>query len=273
MKLRDRFWIWGQDPGCHHLNPQGKNGYNLPGTNRMDSRQGCDFLGISRCCRVTMWTGPFPPFDAEAEKIKDLKAVVWSAIGAGGVTQHNNDKSDLSEVLRMAALYPNVTGAVLDDFFTSVQTAGTRPARHSVASIQAMRDRLHGFPKRPLDLWMVWYSYQLDYSVQDYLDLADVITLWVWKGSELGNQDEYIKKVLARTPTKRHLAGCYLWNYGEAKPLSLDAMKRQCETYHDWIRKGWIEGIVFCSNCICDVGLETVEWTRNWIATVGDEEV
>ena len=83
-KLRDRFWIWGQDPGCHHLNPSGVNGYKLPGENLMDSREGCDFLGISRCCRVTMWTGPFPPFDDEAEKIKNLDEVVWSAIGAGG---------------------------------------------------------------------------------------------------------------------------------------------------------------------------------------------
>ena len=248
------------------------NSYNLPGENLMDSREGCDFLGIGRCCRVTMWTGPFPPFDEEAEKIKDLEEVVWSAIGAGGVTQHNDDKSDLDEVLRMAERYPNVTGAVLDDFFSSVEFAAERPARHSVESIRSMRDRLHGFGKRRLDLWVVWYSYQLDYSVQEYLDLTDVITLWVWRGSELTALDEHIGKVLERTPTKRHLAGCYLWNYGEQRPLSVDDMRSQCETYHDWIRRGWIEGVVFCSNCILDIGLDTVEWTRGWIEDVGDEE-
>ena len=272
-KLRDRFWIWGQDPGCHHLNPNGDNSYNLPGTNLMDSREGCDFLGISRCCRVTMWTGPFPPFDGEAEKIKDLDEVVWSAIGAGGVKQHNDDKSDLDEVLRMAEIYPNVSGAVLDDFFTSVEFADTKPARHSVASISNMRDRLHGFEKRKLELWMVWYSYQLDFDVQDYIDLTDVVTLWTWKGSDLVDLDRHMERVLERAPTKRRFAGCYMWNYGEQRPLGLDDMKRQCETYHDWIRKGWIEGVIFCSNCICDIGLDTVDWTRDWIPEIGDEDV
>lgn len=28
--LRDDFWIWGHDAGCHH-----GTGYNLPGVNRM----------------------------------------------------------------------------------------------------------------------------------------------------------------------------------------------------------------------------------------------
>lgn len=272
MKFRDRLWIWGQDPGCHHRNAQGVNTYNLPGVNRMDARQGCDWLGLSRCCRVAMWSGPFPPFDAEAEKIRDLDEVVWSAIGAGGVQRHNDDRSDLDEVLRMAARYPNVRGAVLDDFFTSVQEAGRRPARHSIESIRAMRERLHGFPGRPLELWMVWYSYQFGFDVQDYVDLADVLTLWVWKGSELDRLEAGMQTILARTPGKRRLAGCYLWNYGERCPLSLEAMQRQCETYREWIHKGWIEGIIFCSNCICDVGLETAEWTRRWIAEVGDEE-
>ena len=273
MRLRDRLWIWGQDPGCHHRDPSGENVYNLPGTNRMDSREGCDFLGISRCCRVAMWTGPFPPFDEEAEKIKDLDEVVWSAIGAGGVARHNDDRSDLDEVLRMADIYSNVTGAVLDDFFSSVEFADQPLARHSVGSIRSMSERLHSFGKRKLDLWMVWYSYQLDYAVQEYLDLADVITLWVWEGSHLRDQDVHIAKVLERTPNKRRFAGCYLWNYGESKPLSVDDMRSQCETYLDWIRRGWIEGIIFCSNCICDIGLETVDWTRNWIAEAGDEVI
>ena len=271
--LRDRFWLWGQTPGSHHRNAAGRNVYNLPGENRMDAREGCEFLGIRRCCRVAMWCGPFPPFDEEMEKIADLDEVVWSAVGAGGVTRHDNDRSDLDEVLRMAERYPNVTGAVLDDFFLSAAGAGKPPARHSLASIRNMRERLHGFEKRPLDLWLVWYSHQLDYEVQEYIDLFDVVTLWVWRGSDLIHLDDYVGRFLERTPGKRRLAGCYMWDYGECRPLTADAMEHQCETYREWIRKGWIEGIVFCSNCICDIGLEAVEWTRDWIAAVGGEDV
>ena len=111
-KLRDKFWLWGQNIGVHHTCYN-----NLPGVNRMDSAEGSRFFGIPNCCRVAMVNGPFPPFDAESEKIKDCKQVVWSAVGAGGLTQHNDDKSDLEEAMRQAAIYPNISGVVLDDFF------------------------------------------------------------------------------------------------------------------------------------------------------------
>jgi hypothetical protein len=39
------------------------------------------------------------------------------------------------------------------------------------------------------------------------------------------------------------------------------------------LKKGDIEGIIFCSNCIADIGLETVEYTRKWIAEVGNERI
>jgi len=207
--------------------------------------------------------------------MKNLKQVVWSAVGAGGLSQHNDDKSDLEEVLRQAAFYPNITGAVLDDFFKSVEgfkTSGS-VARHSVQSIRSMRDRLHGFPQRKLDLWMVWYSYQLDYDVADYISLCDVVTLWTWKGSDLRLLDENMKKFVKKTGRKRRLAGCYLWNYGERKALDMSGMKYQLDRYYQYIKEGFIEGIVFCSNCIADIGLETADYTKEWIRTIGEESI
>ena len=270
-KLKDRFWIWGQNAGSHHGE---RNSYNLPGKNLMETREGCDFLGIDRCCRVAMGsTGPFPPFDKEAEKIKNLKEIVWSAVGSGGIKQHNDDKSDLDEVLRMAETYPNITGAILDDFFSSVEFAESKPARHSVESIRNMKEKLHSFNKRHLDLWLVWYTYQLEYNVRSYTELCDVITMWTWKGSDLAALKENIAKLIEKTPGKRRFAGCYMWNYGERKPLSVEQMKSQCETYYNAIKKGDMEGIIFCSNCICDIGLDTAEWTKNWIKEVGDEKI
>ena len=134
-RLKDNFWLWGQNVGSHHVgSPEG--GYKLPGVNHMDSREGCDFFGIYKCLRVTMSTGPFPPFDVEAEKLKDLKEVVWSAIGAVGATIYSNDNhSDVDEVIRMANIYPNVTGAVMDDFFHGNEVPGRSSGRHSFERI------------------------------------------------------------------------------------------------------------------------------------------
>ncbi len=287
-KLKDNFWLWGQNAGSHHKgSPEG--GYRLPGKNLMIPREGANFFGIDKMLRVSMSAGPFPPFDEEAEKIKDLEEVVWSAIGAGGANQYSvDDHSDIDEVLRMAEIYPNVSGAVLDDFFYGKEEPDRRIGRHSIESITSMRDRLHNFNKRRLDLWMVWYDYQLDFAgVDEYLNLVDVITFWTWKGKNLSQMDENIKKCIEKTPGKRRLAGCYLWNYGESKPLTMEQMKYQLDRYYTWLKKGFIEGIIFCSNAtVPDTGigeevytgnyktlLDCVDYVRKWIAEVGNEKV
>lgn len=273
-KLKDNFWLWGQNAGSHHEGSP-EAGYRLPGKNLLGPREGADFFGLDKMLRVTMKAGPFPPFDDEAEKIKDLKEVVWSAIGAGGAKQYSEgDHSDIDEVIRMAEIYPNVTGAIVDDFFRSSEIPGVSVARHSVESILNMREKLHNFHKRRLDLWLVWYTYQLDFKVDDYLDLFDVITLWTWKGSDLPNLDENIKKCLNKTPGKRHFAGCYLWNYGERMPLTMDQMKYQLDRYYYWMKKGDIEGIIFCSNAtVPDTGLDTADYLKKWIAETGEERI
>jgi hypothetical protein len=48
-------------------------------------------------------------------------------------------------------------------------------------------------------------------------------------------------------------------------------MERQCRIGLDWLRQGRIEGIIFLASCICDLGLEAVEWTREWIGKTGGE--
>ena len=67
--------------------------------------------------------------------------------------------------------------------------------------------------------------------------------------------------------------GCYLWDYGKKKPMPLDLMQHQCEMGLEWLKKGRIEGMIFLASCICDLELEAVEWTRNWIAKVRSEQI
>lgn len=272
-KLRDRFWLWGQDAGSHH-NAAGNKSWKLPGVNQMEPAEGAAYLGIKNVCRVVMCGSPNPPFDDESEKLKSMTSVVWSAIGDSGSVRNNNSQSDLGEVIRQAAMYPNVSGAVLDDFFIAKSPSNPLHARDSVENIAEMRRQLHAFPERKLDLWIVWYKHELDYEIDDYLKQFDVVTFWnMMAPAEFDELDSDIEKVVAKTPGKRRLAGFYMWNYGEGKPLSIEEARMQCELYREWIRKGYIEGIVFCSNCCADLGLEAVEWIKNWIQEVGDEVV
>lgn len=261
--LSNHLWLWGQEPGSHHTRPF----YNLPGVNKMTPSEGGSFLGIPNCCRVVMENSDHCPYANEDEIFRSFDKVVLSAIGAGGVARYSEDRSDLDEALKLAERYSNVTGAVLDDFFNSVEgfEMNGKLARHSIESIRSMKDRLNRFPQRRLDLWLVWYTYQLDFDIQPYVDLCDVITLWTWKGSDLRNIDANIQKLVSRTPNQRRLAGCYLWNYGEGKPLTAEEMAWQLDRYLYWIKEGAIEGIVICSNCVCDIGLESVDQLKEWI--------
>ena len=183
--LKDCFYLWGQTPMSHHAG----NNYKLPGINRMDTAEGCDFFGIDRTFRVAMATGPVPPFDMESQKLKHLKEVVWAAIGSGSVLRNNEGLGDLPEVLRQAEMFPNISGAILDDFFNSVEgfKLNGKIARHPVENVEKMRDLLHGFPLRKLDLWLVLYTYQLDFAISDYLGLFDKVTLWTWNGCDLAD--------------------------------------------------------------------------------------
>ncbi len=260
-KLRDKFWLWGQSAGSHHAVMN--NYYNLPGKNIMTPLEGAYYLGIPNCCRVVINNDPRPPFDQSSMALISIKNVVWSILGASG-----NDEIDLGEVIRQARLFPNINGAVLDDFFSEKDSM----PRMSMDELKSIHKTLSG-NKHPLELWIVVYDYQLNDPVKDYLNECDVVTFWTWKGSELINMDKNFDTLKKITPKKRRLAGCYMWDYGDCKPLSLDDMKSQCEKYYNWLKQGDIEGIIFCSNCIADLGLETVEWTRNWIQEVGNEEV
>ncbi len=271
MKLKDCFWLWGQD-AMSHQNAAGNKSWKLPGGNKMGPVEGAEYLGIPNMCRVVMCGKPEPPFDAESEKMRSMRRVVWSAMGDSGSTR-NDKSSDLEEVLRQAALFPNITGAVLDDFFAHRLEPVETWARYSVEQIREMRSRLH-HAVRPLDLWVVWYKRQLEFDIDDYLKEFDVITYWNMKTpAEFDELGDDLARMVERTPGKRRLTGCYIWNYGEGKPLTVDQLRKECFTYYDLMKKGRSEGIVFCGNCCADLGLEAVEWLRGWIREAGEEEI
>lgn len=265
-RLRDRLWLWGQSPGSHHR--ESNNRYQLPGVNHMTPAEGCDFFGIPNCCRVVMENLPPPPFDPESEALKHLKQVVWSVVGSGGSSRTDAKLGDLEEVLDQARKYPNVTGGVLDDFLNA-----RRRELFTPADVALFRERMHQETGRRLDLWVVLYAHEISPEVKPYLEECDVVTFWTWHGRTLDRLEENLDTVIAMTPGKRHLAGCYMWNYGESKPLTPEQMKHQCEVYLRYVMDGKIEGIIFCSNCIADLGIPEVEWTRRWIAEHADQAV
>ena len=269
MKFRDRLWLWGQNAGSHH-HAAGNQRWKLPGENRMEPLEGAQFLGIPNMCRVVMCNLPAPPFDDEAERLRPMRRVMWSAIGDSGSVR-NDDTTDLGEVLRLAEKFPNLTGAILDDFFRS--PVAPKPARLSLAAVQAMAAELHACPARRLDFSVVFYKRQLAMAVDDYLHCFDIVTYWnMMAPAEIADLDRDFAAVVARTPGQRRMNGCYLWNYGEGKPLTREQIETECETYRRHILEGTSEGIIFCSNCCADLGAEAVDFVRAWIEQHAEDE-
>lgn len=268
MKLRDTFWIWGQEPGSHHHTANG-NIWNLPGENKMTPVEGCQYLGIPNCCRVVMGGKPTPPFDDDAAALDGLGQVVWSLIGDSG-SNRNNDETDLEEIIRIAKLHPNTTGGIMDDFMNPKRMKIFTPDR-----LAAFRDRLHtALDDRALQFWTVLYTHELEDKIVPYLAPLDKISLWTWNGKDLPNLEQNFARLRELVGAEKSVfAGCYLWDYGASAPMRMDWMKHQLETYREWLHAGKIDGVIFCSNTICDIGLETVEYTRAWIAEHGDEEL
>ena len=265
MKLKDRIWLWGQDAGTHHA--YHNNEWKLPGVNRMDPAAGAGYFGIVNCCRVVMSGKPEPPFDAESEKLKGLKRLVWSVVGDGSTDRTYGGVTDIEEVLRQAQKFPNVCGGILDDFFFD-----NAPPRLTVEQLKEVKERLGANKPRPLDLWIVLYDRQLGLDCNSYLDICDVITFWTWIGANLKNIDDNLGKLCLKTPGKRRMAGCYLWNYGESKPMTVEQTEYQINKYHQWIKKGGLDGIIVVSNNLADIGLESSKWLKGWLSRTGDEE-
>ncbi len=143
----------------------------------------------------------------------------------------------------------------------------------SLAALQGLRRRLEAGP-RPLDLWVVLYTGEFEMPfLQEHLALCDMVTMWTWQAADLallGGRFERFEGLVGR---KRKVLGLYMWDYGTGQPMPVDAMATQCELGLAWLKTGRIEGMIFLASCICDLGLETVDWTREWIAAHAEEAV
>ena len=260
--VRDRLWLWAHEAGSH-------NGrFGLSGSSRITPAPAARYLGIPNLIMVTFAGQPEPPFAPHALPLRSLSRVVWSIVGDSS-SRRNDDSPDLEEVIALSAQFPNLTGAIMDDFFHQPDAQGA-VARYSVQQVASFRRRLHDAP-RPLDLWVVLYAHDLDLPIGDQLAQSDVVSFWTWRSQDLDGLPGNFARAEALAPGVPKVLGCYLWDYGASQPMPLERVIRQCETGLRWLHEGRIEGMIFLASCICDLGLETVAWTRRWIANVGGQ--
>ena len=268
--FRDKLWLMGEDPDGHYSD-DGETGlpnqYNLPGHSRMTAIEGLFYLDIPNMCRVRIKGTPMPPYDQHTEAMRPCREVTWSILGAGNSTF--DDWVDVDEVIKQANKFENVTGGFYDDFFGKNRRTVYPPERLREIR-QRCDERVIG---KKLNMWVTLYEYNLEQipDIKPWLDEFDYITLWVWYGKNLEKMESYYEQVFEMCPDKKVVAGMFMYNYGERCPMSVSQMKRQGDYFLSLMREGKIDGIMFVGNPICDLGLEAVEWTRNWIKEHRDD--
>lgn len=267
--MRDCFWLWGQNPGTHHMVDNGvENPFNLPGENKMTPLEGLQDLNIPNLCRVVFQGLPAKPYDQEMEQLQQVREMIWSIADYGNNGRVEDPDDDVREVIRQAQKYPNIAGVIMDDFFTN----DYHFVKYSPDQIGGYREKIRREVPHPMDLWVVIYTRDFHLNIQPYLQHCDRITMWNWHGEELLRLDENLARLKSIAgPEKKYYAGCYVWDYGNARPLPRQWMETQLDTYYRWMKSGEIDGVIFCSNCVADLGIENYDLAKQWIAEHGDE--
>ena len=260
----ERLWLWSHVAGSYN------DQYNLPGKSRITPAEAAYYMSIPNIFMIQLHDKP--PIDSlqqYALALEPLKQVVWSVVDPQEVTP----TAEREAVIELAFQTANITGVVMDDFFVQRESWNEgQLADLSIDELKRLKQRLNRDGER-LDLWVVLYEFQLDQPVQQYLDLCDLLQVWTWYGKNLKDLEMNLEKVEQLAPRMRKVLGCFMWNFGEARPLPISLMKHQCELGLRWLQEGRIEAMVFCGSWLCDRGLESVEWTRQWIEQVGDQKV
>ncbi len=260
--IRDALWIWGHEAGCHHRHAN--NGWKLPGMSRMTPAEGAFYMGIPNIMMVRFGNQPAPPFQQYALPMRPLQRIVWSIIGDLGSTD-NDRQPDLQEIIALSEDFPNLTGALMDDFFRNDPVA---PGRFTAEQVEGFRRQLHA-ARRPLDLYVVVSAHDLDLPIRQHLDAVDAITFWTWHAKDLDALERNFGRLEELAPQPRKLLGLYMWDFGACAPVPMAAMEHQCRLGFEWLKAGRVAGLVFLASCIADLELEAVEYARRLIAQVG----
>lgn len=258
--FREKMWLWGHDAGSH-------DGCGLPKKSRMTPLEGAMYLGIPNVCRVVYGGKPEPPFEQDALALDCLGKVVWSVIGDSS-SKRNDGGTDAAEVGIAARSHPNIIGGITDDFLNPA-----RIALYSPKDLRGIKRTMTENAGRDMQLWTVIYTTELTETAVPYLAECGAASLWTWRPGDIGEIRENFAKMRALFGPKPVLGGCYLWDYSAGREMPEEPLRRQLDFYYGELLSGAIEGVIFCSNNVADIGLKSVRMVREWIAEHKDEKL
>lgn len=260
MKVRDCMWLWA------HPERRFDEEYKDIPNSRMTPMEGCLYFGVKNVfmCPVC-WSLDRRQYN---KSFTTLENVAWECYAAG------KDPDVIRQIMEESRDFDNVTAMVYDDF-----VRGGEFREIPVENLYKVRDILHSNDIRRMDMWMVLYTNEFGLNEKDdtdfmkYIEPFDGITLWTWKESDVPLIPEKFEIFKRLTPDKKRMFGCYLWNFGEEKQGTRQAVEWQLDWYLEKIRNGEAHGIVLHSNTYADHDYDAFAAAREWMKKHGDEEI
>ncbi len=259
MLLRDRFWLWGHREGCYN------NAWGNDSPSRMTPMEACLYLGIRNSFMIVGSSSNRRQYN---KSVKTLRQIGWECFDAG------TNPEIVEPLIAEAADFPNIGCVVFDDF-----QRGSQYKNMPLENLYHIKDRLKTGGVRPLDMWMVLYTKEFgidaekDADFMRYIEPFDGIIMWTWTEKEVPLIPEKFEIFKKMTPNNRRMFGCYLWNFGEHKPATREAVLWQLDWYREKILAGEAEGVVLHTNTMCDLDLDAYDAAVEWMEKHGDEVV
>ena len=264
MLLRDKFWLWGHPEGRYNTE------YGNHKISRMTPMEGCLYLGVRNVFMVPVeWEVNERQYN---KSFKTLNHVGWGYCFYS--RKYFGFRNVLDTILQQSHDFPNIDCVAFDDF-----KFRDRYKDHSMDELTAAVDRLHNGGARPLDCWMVLYTKEFgvdpkeDAEFQPYIDQMDGVIMWNWRESEWPSIPEKFARFQKLTARKRRMIGIYLYNFGEQKEASAEAVLWQLNWARERLIAGDIEGIVLHTNTMADLDMEAYDAACAWMEAHGDEQI
>jgi len=212
--------------------------------------------------RIEMPEGPFQTLRIQFRSTHDTKGALSCGLKAIRLLRDGQPLILRNWQADASSTYPGFSAdGVLEDgvhFSASL----------SPEQLHALGERFYRGKKLPITA--VVYVRQISPSLKPYLDEVDQVSLWTWRPADLDQLTENFAALKELSPGKPVLLGCYMYDFDQRQPLTVERTKMQVELGHRWLREGRIAGMIFLATPNVDVGLEAVEWTKGWIANHGD---
>ena len=258
---RDKFWMFGVRP---HQDDR-YIGFYREGRRFLESRitpaEAALMLDIPNMLMINCEGTP-PAFSHDAhgyaESFITMKKVMWSAVGSGGLRVGNEDKF----ICLLAEQYPNVVGAFMDDFFMDSKSPDEAEA--------LLKEIRAGLSKacRPMELYTVMYSREIDTVDPRLMEYIDGISLWTSDSNQLAHLEENFNALEKKFPKHKKLLGIYMFDFSKGMPITNELMEHQCELGLQLLKEGRLDGMIFEANSVMGIGLTSELWLRDWIKKV-----